>query len=257
MEVSQQAEDDLLRQKAKELAQIFKKPIAADRGRAERPGFLERWMAAYLAELLERERRTTGASRTAVRAEIAELVPALWELQLARDALHVRAQVDWWERRVQEIDDETAALLRPLLENPQNINGISLELSDAVLGWLAHAEGLFRRYLLALSEAKKTAGTTASGREDEVVIVFGRRDEQMSDLSKPVLKLLPRLASVDPSNIAINRQILCNAMVNAIAARFALAAVLGDGSLQENRSKPEARATKGKQARKRSGARAK
>lgn len=227
-ERQQPSDDDALRQKAKELARIFKASTSTDRGVVERPKFLERWMASYLAELLEREKKAARKLRTFVRSEMAAVIPALWELQLARDALRIRTQVDWWERRVQEIDDKSATLLRPLLEKPENVIDVPLESSDAVLGWLAHAESLFRRYLFALSEALKAAATTAQGRENEVVVVFGKRDEQMADLSKVVLKLLPGLVSVDPSDIATNRRILGGAMANAIKARFALATILAE-----------------------------
>ena len=193
---------------------------------AEPPKFLERWMASYLAELLAREKRTAGKARNAVRAEMASVVPQLWELQLGRDALAVRMRVDWWERRVKEFDDSTAALLRPILEAPNRCVESEVEEPEALLAWLASAENLFRRYLLALRQAQKSAATVAPGREHEVVVVFGKRDEQAADLAKEVFKLLPKLTSVDPNDIDANREILGQAMVNAITARFALASVL-------------------------------
>src|SRR5262245_37351548 len=122
-----QSEDQILRARAKELSKTLRTPRSSgDRG-TEPPKFLERWMASYLAELLAREKTTSGKARNAVRAEIASLVPQLWELQLARDALAVRMRVDWWERRVNEFDDSTAILLRPILDDPGRLLESELE----------------------------------------------------------------------------------------------------------------------------------
>src|SRR4051812_6052280 len=90
----QQSEDDALREKARQLTRLFKAPTATNDRGVERPKFLERWIASYLAELLAKEKIVTGKAQAIVRAEIASVVQTLWELQLARDALTVRVQVD-------------------------------------------------------------------------------------------------------------------------------------------------------------------
>ena len=140
------------------------------------------------------------------------------------------------------------SLLRPILDDPNDCVESEFEDPEAVLGWLASAESLFRRYLFALRKAQKAAATVAPGREHEVVVVFGKRDEQAADLSKEVFKLLPELASVDPNDIDANRALLGKAMVNAITARFALASIFAqrrtDAASAENQPKPRPKASK-------------
>lgn len=87
---------------------------------AEEAGFLERWIATYIAELLDREAKGRPNEKAAIRAEIATVVPALWEQQLAREALTVRRSIDWKERRVEAADRSIAKLLREVLANPSD-----------------------------------------------------------------------------------------------------------------------------------------
>src|SRR6266516_4056076 len=80
--------DDGIRAQAEQLMHVL--PQKASGSYHKEPGFLEKWIAMYLAELLHQEAREKDEKRRAIREEIARVTPALWEQQLARDALGVR-----------------------------------------------------------------------------------------------------------------------------------------------------------------------
>lgn len=72
----------------------------------EEAGFLEQWIVHYLAELLTRaeDRKASISARSEARAEMAKVIPALWEQQIAREALHVRVKADDWRRWADTLD---------------------------------------------------------------------------------------------------------------------------------------------------------
>jgi hypothetical protein len=117
--------------------------------RAGEASFLERWIATYVAELLDAEAKSSGSERAKVRKEIAAVVPALWEQQLQRASLAVRREVDWREARVDTADTPTINLLRKILANPCHAPALASHSKVDVIHWLITVERLLNDYVFA------------------------------------------------------------------------------------------------------------
>jgi len=197
-----------------------------DQSPSEGPGFLERWIATYIAELLDQEARGPEQQRNAARGELATVIPALWEQQLARDALAVRRSVDYWERRVDEADEPTTSFLRELMANPEGAGKASTGREAFAIRWLAKAEDILTRYLFAVRAAREGSKKGAAGRERDVVLTFGRRDEEIGELAKAAAALAPDLGPLKTTDVSAIERIASSTIWRALQARFVIASTL-------------------------------
>jgi hypothetical protein len=201
---------------------------------AEAPGFLERWIATYIAELLDREAKSRSAEKAKVQAEIAAVVPALWEQQLARAALTIRRSVDWNDRRLEKGDKTTIGFLRQVLANPSHM-AVPIGSETDSMQWLITAERLLTNYVFTIRTAYHVAATETSDSELVHLKAFLRNDSDAGEQRKVVLRLVPALRKIDTTNVAAIEEIVAKAIEHAILARLAIASSFAQ------RNKPAAR----------------
>ena len=160
-------------------------------------GFLETWIIHYLAELFERadDRKATPRARTDARAEIALVIPTLWEQQIAREALHVRQRVDYWLRRTDTLNIEAEHLLGKLLANPGGIADLTEDELPVALRDLHTLSELLTRFFLTTASAAWARHEVTS----EAVRRFLQRDEEMQGLQAALARVVPEFAAVDPT----------------------------------------------------------
>ncbi|HXO28685.1 MAG TPA: hypothetical protein VOA80_15155 [Thermoanaerobaculia bacterium] len=186
-------------------------------------------MAHYLAELLERahDPRSTSRARSAARAEIARVVPALWEQQVAREAVHVRQQVDYWLRRTDKLDAEAEELLTPLLAKPESSAGIpESKLSDALRALHALTE-LATRCLLTGAAAERAR----TGVSPEALHRFLKRDEELQGIESVLARIVPGFATLDRTDSDAAVTFLHRILLAATRAQLAILERLSPGPL--------------------------
>jgi hypothetical protein len=193
---------------------------------AEEAGFLERWIATYIAELLDREAKGRPNEKEAIRTEIATVVPALWEQQLAREALTVRRSIDWKERRVEAADRSIAKLLREVLANPSDAAALAVGSEAEVMQWLVAAERLFIEYVFLNKEARGIAVARSSEQGIEILRAFRQNDKDADELRKAVALLLPNLEKIDGDDVETIERVAGKAIEGAISARLTIATSL-------------------------------
>lgn len=161
----------------------------------EEAGLLEQWIVHYLAELLTRaeDRKATPSARSEARAEIAGVIPALWEQQIAREALRVRAKADHWYRWADTLDNEAEQLLGALLANPDG----AADLAENELP-------LIFRILRTFTERVTRLGLTTASAEwarqevtSEAIRRFLQRDEELQGLQAALARVVPEFASLN------------------------------------------------------------
>jgi hypothetical protein len=197
---------------------------------------LEQWIAHYLAELLERanDPRSTPRTRSEARAEVARVVPALWEQQIAREAVHVRQQVDYWLRRTDKLDAEAEQLLIPLLANPQKAAALpESKLPDAL------------RALQALNQLATRLVVTRAGAEatrsevpPEAVQWFLERDQEVQGLQAALARMVPAYASLDRSDSDAASTLLLQTLHASTRAQLALLDRVSGEPLPKPRKRP-------------------
>jgi len=233
--------DDEIRTQAEQLIHVLTGQKASG-SHHEEPGFLEKWIAMYLAELLHQEAREKDAKRRAIREEIARVTPALWEQQLARDALRVRMSIDYWDRRVDEADEATTKVLQAVIVHPNNAYSLVAGKESFFMRWLAKTEDLLIRYLFAIKAANQAAKKHAADRSDAVIHAFARRDEELNELRKVADVLLPSLSGVQATNVHANERIVYSAITRLTKARL-LIAMKHANKHEEKRTKSSSKPT--------------
>lgn len=182
--------------------------------------FLEQWIAHYLAELLEQATspKSTPRARLAARAEIARAVPALWEQQIAREAVQVRQQVDYWLRRTDKLDAEAEQLLTPLLANPESAAVLAeSKVPDALRALHALAE-LATRFLFTTT----VAGRIPSQVTGEALDRFLDRDQEQHGLQAALARLVPAYAALDRTDSDAVSDLLLQTLHASTRAQLAL-----------------------------------
>lgn len=190
---------------------------------------LEQWIAHYLAELLERahDPRSTSRARAAARAEIARVVPALWEQQIGREAVQVRQQVDYWLRRTDKLDAESEQLLSPLLARPESAASLpESKLSDALRALHALSE-LATRSLLTYAAVERAR----TGASPEALERFLRRDEEVQGIESVLGRIVPGFATVDRTDSDAAVTFLHRILLAATRAQLAILERVSPGPL--------------------------
>jgi hypothetical protein len=190
-------------------------------------GFLEQWIVHYLAELLETSEDTDLAleARSEARAEIARVLPALWEQQIAREAVTVRAKVDYLLRRTDAVNPEAEDLVRPLLAEPGSVGDLSkTELGDGFRA-LRAVEDLILRLWVTVAGAERSKHEVTP----EAVDRFLERDEEVQGLLTALARLIPDFATLDPSDYAAVEAVVHQALLAASQAQQTLLSALDEG----------------------------
>lgn len=167
----------------------------------EEPGFLEQWMAHYLAELLERadNEAATPGERSEARVEIARVIPGVWEQRIAREALHVRQRVDWYLRRSDTLGRDAEHLLAPLLADPEQVEGIEEAKWPEVFRYLHTFTELLTRFGSSVASAESIEGEVTP----EAVVTFLRRDGEVQELQAALARVVPAFAALEPTDVEL------------------------------------------------------
>ncbi len=174
---------------------------SSERTGAEEAGFLERWIATYIAELLDRDVKCSGTERAKIRKEIATVVPALWEQQLQRAALARRREIDWRERRVDPPDASTINVLCKTLANPSRAPALASHSKVDIMQCLIAVERLLTNYAVVNRAAREITSGRSAGATVDVLRAFLRGDEEAERSRKILFQLVPSLKSVDINDV--------------------------------------------------------
>lgn len=183
-------------------------------------GFLEQWIVHYLAELLDtaEDGRSAPDARSQARAEIARVIPVLWEQQIEREAIRVRGEVDSWLRRADRLDPEVEKLLRRLLADPARAaNVVEADVAGALRALHTLTE-LITRFLARTTPAELVKREVSS----EAVQRFLRRDDDGQSLREGLARLIPDLAAVDPRDSAAVERVAHRALLTVTQAQLRL-----------------------------------
>ena len=182
--------------------------------------FLEQWIAHYLAELLKRvdHSKATPRARSEARTEIAQVVPALWEQQIAREALRVRQKVDYWLRRTDTLDSEAAQLLGPLIADPNSARNLSENEAPNAFRALHTLAELVTRFLVTIATAEMARSEVTS----EAVLTFLQRDDEVRGLQAALARVVPDFAALNPTDPGTIEKLVHQTFLALIQAQFAL-----------------------------------
>ena len=199
----------------------------------EDAGFLEQWIVHYLAELLERadDREAAPRARSEARAEIARVMPALWEQQIGREAVQVRQRVDWWLRRTDTLDFEAEQLLAPLLVDPQAATDVAESQAPDTLRALHTLGELVSRFVLATASAKRTKDEVTS----EAIRRFLKRDEEVQGLQAGLARIVPDFAALDLTDLDAVGTLAYQTLLALTQAQLALLTRLANGPKSKGR----------------------
>jgi hypothetical protein len=162
----------------------------------EDPGFLEQWMAHYLAELLARaeEQGAPAAERAVTRSEIARLVPQLWELREKHQVRELRQRVNDERMPAGLRDPKLIPILRDILAHPSR--PVPEKPSALLLLEALNAVEHLVLELLWLVQLSKVA----SGRREIQPDSFLRYDAEAAELRKRLGEVLPDFDLADLRN---------------------------------------------------------
>lgn len=183
-------------------------------------GFLEEWIVHYLAELLETSEDASVApqARSEARTEIARTLPALWEQQIAREAVQVRAKVNYRLQQTSTLNPESERLLRPLLANPEGATNLTeAEVPDAFRA-LWTLEELITRYWATIASVENSENEVTS----EAIQKFFHGDEEMQTLQATLARLIPDLKTADPTNLTAVTTFMNQALLTVMQTRHTL-----------------------------------
>lgn len=195
--------------------------------------FLEQWVAHYVAELLARVEAPSSKrrARSEACAELARVVPVLWEQQIAREAVQVRDKVDYQLRRTDKLDADAVELLKGLIANAKSAADLAdREFLHALRAMQDLAE-LATRFLLTSALAAGT-GDVAS----EAVNRFFRRDEELQGLRTALAGIEPGFAALDLANWDAVATLLLQTLLALTRAQLVLLESVADDSRPPSRA---------------------
>ena len=225
------AELDPIRATAAKLISVLS---SYERPGAEQAGFLERWVATYIAELLDGEANSSGSERAKIRKEIVTAVPALWEQQLQRAALSLREELDSRHPHFQTADASTINLLRTVLANPSDAHVRAAGHQIDVMEWLIAAERTLADYLIEHRITHHVVAGRLSDIAVDVLTAFPRKDENTKRLHRSVFRLVPSLKKVGINDIEEIERIVSRTIDHILRARLAIAASLSEDAYAED-----------------------
>jgi len=207
-EVSSLAEEATIEERTRYLIQEIGKDA----------GFLEKWIIHYLAELLERtdDRKITPRARSAARAEIARVIPTLWEQQIAREALRIRYKTDNLLHRTDTLNKETEQLLRDLFSNSDRTAELTENESLVTLRALHVLTEMVTRFLLTAASAEWARHEVTS----EAVRRF--LHEEMQGLQEALARVIPDFATLDPTELLAIERLAHRTLLSLAQAQISL-----------------------------------
>ena len=212
-------------------------------------GFLEQWIVHYLTELLEQanDMKALPRARSEARSEIARILPGLWEQRIAREALHIRRNVDYWLHRTDTLDLKSEQLLAAILADPDRTAEVTeIEAPHAFRALHALAE-LVTRLSLTTAVVEWTKREVAS----EAAWKFLKKDEELIELQAKLARSVPDFATLDLTDPSAVERLVHQTLIALTQAQLIL---LTDLAIEpptplkpkQKRSGPKAKAPDGR-----------
>lgn len=165
----------------------------------ENESVLRKWMAHYLAELLEKAELDEGRDAQAAGEKCTELIIELWNQDIERQVTQIESK--YWYLRTSAADNVDYEQLQQVLLHPNQIRQRSVDANLSTLKALTQVEDqLFT--LLTASEANARTGSEVS---EESTDRFAH-DFEEKRAKQEVSKLFPILAELALADLASARQ---------------------------------------------------
>jgi hypothetical protein len=174
------------------------------------PELSSKWMAHYVAELMERAESGDQESSRQAADLCAELILKLWGVRLQRHIVEVERDLRAWFKRgtFQYNTDERYERLRTALNDPEGVTG---EVNaDMALDWgtLKEVENdLLRLWLVA--EASDQPDEKLF---DEIARKFDESDAEVHGIQKRLTKLFPAMAEISPGDLTKVRECVIDSL---------------------------------------------
>jgi polyhydroxyalkanoate synthesis regulator phasin len=160
----------------------------------EEPKLSSRWMAHYVAELMERAESEDGESRQQAAHLCAELIIKLWGVRLQKHIVEVERDLRAWFKRgtFQYNPEERYERLKTALND---LEGVTSDVNaDMALDW-----GTLRDVeddLLQLWLVAEAAGKPDEKQFDEIARKFDKSDAEVYGIQNRLNKVFPAMAEV-------------------------------------------------------------
>jgi hypothetical protein len=161
----------------------------------ERADVLKKWMAHYVAELMEKANSTDEAESQAAADKCASVILKLWDLMIQEQVQELKNRSWNWLNQADEEKEERYEKLRKALANPESVkdaaepvdvdDGLTLQSLNEVEDWLLE--------LLIKSEVLNEPDTDIL---DETAIIFAQSEIGTQDVTERVAKVFPDLADL-------------------------------------------------------------
>jgi len=166
----------------------------------EREPFLRKWMAHYLAELMERTESANEQEAQTAKDKCAKIITKLWEQGIERDVTQLRNKL--WRLIPISSDDIDYNSLRNALANPEQVKKLD-ESTIEIYFSLADVEDWLVR-ILAISHVISTPEEEI---EDESVNRL-MQQENGKQMVKRIAKLFPAFAELEITDlVAVDQQV--------------------------------------------------
>lgn len=172
--------DDDLTQKGNKLAQELSK---------DNRSTLDKWMAHYLVELMERANSPDCSVSIESRKECAEIIIRLWQQKIDEEALHVRN--DFWEMSSILTNDDNYELLSNALVDPDVIS----ELDEKSWTGLYHSLSKVEDKLLLLLSLSSTSAADEGQVNDEAIEKFLKNEH--NEIVDSLARIFPDVKKVN------------------------------------------------------------
>jgi hypothetical protein len=170
---------------------------------SSRQDILSKWMAHYVAELMQRAESPGMDEREtrAVAAQCADLILKLWESKIQEEIVDIRRGVRNWFIRISGQNDQRYEELRDALANPEKVEGSISGETGVTLRTLSELENWLLE-LLWISEALNDPETTAS---DESVQRFVQVEVETNRIQDRVAEVFPAFAELPLADLTVTR----------------------------------------------------
>lgn len=174
------------------------------------PELSSKWMAHYVAELMERAESGDGESSRQAAELCAELIIKLWGVRLQKRIVEVERDLRVWFKRgtFQYNPEERYERLRAALDDPDSVAG-EVD-ADTALNWgtlRGVEEDLLQLWLVA-----EAAGKPGEKQFDEIARKFDQSDAEVHGIQERLAKVFPALAEISPGDLTRVRQCVMDSL---------------------------------------------
>ncbi len=169
---------------------------------------LNKWMAHYIAELIENSKLDQELYVTD--KECADLIIQLWDMKIQEQIMELKSKnMDWFNRIYDNKNDEYYKELRALLSNDKHeTQGVLIGDFGITLTELSSIEV----NLVRLFEISKGLNTTEEEVSDEAKQLFQLLESETKMVYQQVIKIFPEFEDISVENLAIVKERVVKAL---------------------------------------------